>query len=210
MMGSHKREAGRRAPRQTLTDWARARAAGVLAPLARWLGRLGVRANTITAVGFLLQLGVSALFVTERLRWGGVLLSLVAPLDALDGAVARATGSDGPFGAFLDSTLDRLSDAALILSLAAYQFRLGALTEGALFLGALVLSLMVSYTRARAEALGVGCTVGLATRLERVLLIAVLSTLGLVKILAWVLALLSLITFLQRMVHVYRACFQQD
>jgi CDP-diacylglycerol--glycerol-3-phosphate 3-phosphatidyltransferase len=189
-----------------LTDWARARASGVLEPLAGWLGRLGVGANAVTVVGFLLQVGVSGLFATGRLRWGGVVLSLVAPLDALDGAVARETGSDGPFGAFLDSTLDRLSDAALVLGLAAQRYQVGALMEAALLVGALVFALMVSYTRARAEALGAGCTVGLLTRLERILLIVLLSTLELISVLAWALALLSLVTFLQRVVHVYRVC----
>ncbi len=210
MVKSGEHETKRRVGEVTLTDWARARAARVLEPVASWLCRLGLRANSITVVGFLLQVGVSVLFATGRLRWGGLLLSFVAPLDALDGAVARATDSDGPFGAFLDSTLDRLSDAALILGLAAHRFWVGAPGEAALFVGALVFSLMVSYTRARAEALGAGCTVGLLTRLERVLLIVVLSTLGLVTTLAWTLAILSLVTFLQRVVHVYRVCSRQE
>ncbi len=200
------REAGQRTARSTFTDWVRARAAVVLNPVARWLGRLGVRPNTITVVGFLLQVGIGALFLMGRVRLGGVLLLVVAPLDALDGAVARATGSDGLFGAFLDSTLDRLSDAALILGLAAYQFQQRAPLQMALLLVALVAALMVSYTRARAEALGACCSMGLLTRLERVLLIALLAALGLTTMLAWILAVLSVVTFLQRVVHVYVVC----
>lgn len=209
MSDSQDRDTRQRAGGSTLTEWVRARVGGILNPLARLMARLGIPPNAITVVGFLLQIGIGALFLLRHVRWGGVLLLLIAPLDALDGAVARATGSDGRFGAFLDSTLDRLSDAALILGLVAYQFQHGALLEVVLLLVALVASLMVSYTRARAESIGVCCRVGLLTRLERVLLIAVLSSLGLVTVLAWALAILSVVTFLQRVVHVYLACSRQ-
>jgi len=204
------REDGQEAGRGTLTDWVRARAMIVLDPVACLLGRLGIRPNVITVVGFLLQAGIGVLFLQGRVRLGGGLLFVVAPLDALDGAVARTTGSGNHFGAFLDSTLDRLSDAALILGLAGYQIQQGRLLEASLFLVALVAALMVSYTRARAESLGACCKVGLLTRLERVLLIAVLSILGFTTLLAWVLAVLSVVTFLQRIVHVYLVCSRQE
>jgi CDP-diacylglycerol--glycerol-3-phosphate 3-phosphatidyltransferase len=199
-------------PRQwdSLTDWVRARAAAVLDPVARFLGRHGVHPNTVTVVGFLLQVGVGLLFALGQIRLGGLLLIVVGPLDALDGAVARANGQERPFGAFLDSTLDRLSDAALILGLTAYYLQRGALLEVALLLLALVSALMVSYTRARAEALGLSCKVGLLTRMERVLLIAVLSVLRLMTLLVWTLALLSLLTFVQRVIHVYHVSSRRD
>jgi CDP-diacylglycerol--glycerol-3-phosphate 3-phosphatidyltransferase len=210
MDDSPEREPEQRAGLGTLTDWARARALVVLDPVGRLLGRLGVRPNAVTVVGFLLQAGIGTLFLLGRVRLGGALLFIVAPLDALDGAVARATGSESPFGAFLDSTLDRLSDAALILGLAGYHIQQSALLETWLFLVALVAALMVSYTRARAECLGAGCKVGLLTRLERVLLIALLSVLGLTTVLAWALAIFSVVTFLQRVVHVYLVCSRQE
>lgn len=188
----------------TLTDWARARVRWILNPVARLLGRLGLHPDTISLVGFLLQAGVGVLFFLGRVRLGGALLIIVAPLDALDGAVARATGKQDLFGAFLDSTLDRLSDAILVLGLAGWRYQQGAFVEVVLLAVALVSALMVSYSRARAESLGVSCRVGLLTRLERVLLIAVLSVLGLTAVLAWSLAILSVVTFLQRVVHVYR------
>jgi CDP-diacylglycerol--glycerol-3-phosphate 3-phosphatidyltransferase len=190
----------------TLTDWARTRAGVVLTPAARFLGRLGIHPNTLTVVGFLLQIGVGALFALGWVRQGGWLLLVVAPVDALDGAVARAVGKESAFGAFLDSTLDRLSDAALILGLVGHYLRRGAQLEVGLLLVGLVASLMVSYTRARAESLGLPCRVGLLTRMERILLIAVLSALGLTSVLAWVLALLSVFTFLQRVAYVRAAC----
>ncbi len=194
----------RRGPCDSLTDWVRARTAAVLDPVARFLARRGVHPNAVTVAGFLLQAGVGTLFALGHVRRAGLVLLVVAPLDALDGAVARAAGQDGPFGAFLDSTLDRLSDAALILGLTAYHLQRGALLQVGLLLAALVAALMVSYTRARAEALGLSCKVGLLTRMERIALIAVLSALGLTTPLAWALAVLSLFTFVQRVVHVYR------
>lgn len=194
---------------KTLTDWARSRAESVLDAVGRPLSQLGIPPNAITFTGFLLQVGVGMLFFRGLNRVGGLVLLLVAPLDALDGAVARAGGRDGPFGAFLDSTLDRFSDAALILGLTAHQLGQGQMLEAALFLVALVAALMVSYTRARAEALGISCQVGLATRLERVFLIVLLTVLGLTQLLAWTLVVLSIVTVLQRMLHVYMT-FSRD
>lgn len=192
-----------RRQRDSLTDLVRARAAAVLEPVGGSLARFGIHPNTITLVGFLLQAGVAGLFALGHARWGGVLLLLVAPLDAVDGAVARASGNETPFGAFLDSTVDRVSDAVLILGLTAYRFQEGMLLQVGLLLVALVAALMVSYTRARAEALGLSCKVGLVTRMERILLIAVLAALGLFGVLAWTLAILSTVTVFQRVLHVY-------
>jgi CDP-diacylglycerol--glycerol-3-phosphate 3-phosphatidyltransferase len=199
-------ETERRGRWDTLTDWVRARAWAVVNPAARLLGRLGIHPNTLTVVGFLLQVGVGALFALGRIRWGGGLLFIIAPVDALDGAVARAVGKESAFGAFLDSTLDRLSDAVLILGLTGHYLRQGAQLEVALLLLALVAALMVSYTRARAESLGLSCRVGLLTRMERILLIAVLAALGLTTVLVWALAVLSVFTFLQRVARVYTVC----
>jgi len=209
-MGLKKREAERRGRWNTLTEWVRARAEVVISPVARLLGRWGLHPNSLTIVGFLLQVGVSALFAVGRIRWGGGLLLVFAPLDALDGAVARATGKVSVFGAFLDSTLDRLADAALILGLAWHMASQGAQLEVALLLAGLVAALMVSYTRARAESLGIPCKVGIVTRMERILLIGVLSALGLVSVLAWALAVLSLVTLGQRVAQVYACCLQGE
>ncbi len=193
-----------------LTDRVRARAAAILEPVGRFLAGMGIHPNIVTLVGFLLQAGVGALFALGRGRWGGLLLLVVAPLDALDGAVARAGGKDTPFGAFLDSTVDRFSDAVLILGLTVHRYQEGLLLEVGLLLVALVAALMVSYTRARAEALGLSCKVGLVTRMERILLIAVLSALRLFTVLVWALAILSAVTVVQRVAHVYRASSSRE
>ncbi|TET52785.1 MAG: CDP-alcohol phosphatidyltransferase family protein [Anaerolineales bacterium] len=196
-----RRERGRR---ETLTDWARAQAGAVLTPIARGLAKLGIHPNTITIIGMLLQVGVGAVFATGRITLGGWLLVIVGPLDALDGSLARALGRKSEFGAFLDSTMDRLSDAALISGILIWFVQQGALPEVVLLLIALVSAMWVSYIRARAEALGLSCKVGLLTRLERVTLIIVLAVLGQPTVLAWALAVLSVFTAVQRIVHVYR------
>ncbi len=199
---------GRRRKRwETLTDWARAKGAIILRPLANFMARLGIHPNTITLFGMLLQVGVGVVFGLGYLTLGGWLLLVVSPVDALDGLLARTLGKQSRFGAFLDSTFDRISDAALILGLAAHYIQRGNLLNVALLLVALVASLMVSYVRARAEALGFACKGGLLTRMERILLIGVLSAFGLHAVLPWALpgalAVLSAFTMIQRIVTIY-------
>jgi CDP-diacylglycerol--glycerol-3-phosphate 3-phosphatidyltransferase len=174
------------------------------------VGRLGIHPNTITLVGMLLQVGIGVLFGFGYLRLGGVLLLVVSPVDALDGLLARTLGKQSRFGAFLDSTFDRISDASLILGLAAYDIWRGDYLSVALLLVATVASMMVSYVRARAEALGFSCKVGLLTRLERILLIGVLSAVGLHQPLVWALAILSAFTMVQRIVSIYRVSLSES
>src|SRR2546423_721545 len=138
----------------------------LLAPVARVLIRGGVHPNVITTVGTLVFIGAGVAFAYGAIRWGGVLLLLSGLLDLLDGQVARSGGMTTAFGAFYDSTLDRVGEGALYTGLILY-FLHGPLALGlvapAVIAGlvALVASLLVSYTRARAEALGVDCRVGL-------------------------------------------------
>ncbi|GAG32249.1 unnamed protein product, partial [marine sediment metagenome] len=178
----------------SLTDWARTQAGVLLMPIARAMGRLGIHPNAITVLGMLLQAGVGVVFALGYITLGGWLLLVVAPVDALDGALARALGKESRFGSFLDSTLDRLSDAALILGLTAHYIHGGAHLKVALLLISLVAAMMVSYIRARAEALGFPCKVGLLTRMERIALIGALSAVGLPTVMIWVLAVLSVFT----------------
>jgi CDP-diacylglycerol--glycerol-3-phosphate 3-phosphatidyltransferase len=188
---------------ETLTDWARAQAAVFTVPIARALGRLGVHPNTVTILGLMLQVGVAVVFGLGYLRLGGWLLLVVAPIDALDGALARALGKQSRFGALLDSTLDRIADAVLILGLTAFYLQQGASLAVTLLLISLVATMLVSYVRARAEALGFACKVGLLTRMERILLIGALSGLGLPMVMIWLLTVLSVFTVCQRIVHIY-------
>ena len=190
----------------------------LIGPLARLLIAGGVHPNTITTVGTALVVGSGVAFGLGAIRWAGALLLVSGILDLLDGQVARQGGKTTTFGAFYDSTLDRIGEGAVFAGLIFYFFngplpadmKQRAIAAG---LVALVASLLVSYTRARAEALGVENKVGIAPRAERILLLGVPALLmgagpgrpGVV--LFWivaVLALVSAITVIQRVVHVAR------
>ncbi len=173
-------------------------------PLALFLARAGIQANWLTYTGFVLNLGVAALVIEGWLSLAGVVFLLVNALDFLDGAVARAAGTAGRYGAFLDSVLDRYSEAVVFVGLLIWFARLGdtpALTATAL---ALIGSFMVSYCRARAEGLGLDCEVGLLQRPERIVILGI----GMIApdyLLTPVLILLAVLTNLtaaQRMRHV--------
>ena len=179
-------------------------------PITCAMGQLGIHPNTITVLGMLMQAGVGVLFGLGYITLGGGLLLIVAPVDALDGALARALGKQSRFGAFLDSTLDRLADAALILGLTVYFLQQGKPVAIALCLVSLVAAMMVSYTRARAESLGFACKVGLLTRFERIVLIGALSAVGLPMVMVWGLAVLSAFTVVQRILHVYAVSRHED
>jgi len=194
----------------TVTDWARTQAGVILMPIVRVMGRLGIHPNTITILGLLLQSGVGVVFGLGHIQLGGWLLLLVAPVDALDGALARVLGKESRFGAFLDSTLDRFSDATLILGLMVHYLRQGASVEVVVAFVAMVGAIMVSYTRARAEAMGFDCKVGLLTRMERIVLIGALSAVGLPTVMLWTLAGLSIFTVVQRVLHVYALSRQEE
>ncbi|ETK30438.1 CDP-alcohol phosphatidyltransferase [Microbispora sp. ATCC PTA-5024] len=185
----------------------------IMTPLGRALARLGISPDVITAVG---TLGVvaSALFFYPRgmLFAGTLVITFFVFADLLDGVLARMTGSGSTWGAFLDSTLDRLGDSAIFSGLILY-FVLEKEPEillAGVALFCLVAGALVSYAKARAEGLGMTANVGLAERGERLVVVLVaagLSGLGVPYILAaglWLLAAASAVTVVQRMVHVYR------
>ena len=141
-------------------------------PLAQLLAKTSITPNAITWFGFLLALGAAALITTGHLFAAGFVVLLAAFFDILDGALARQTNQTTHFGAVLDSTLDRLSEAVLLLGILFLYAREQAVAEILLVSLALVGSLLVSYIRARAEAVGLECQVGLFTRVERVIVLA--------------------------------------
>lgn len=195
---------GKRQGYESLTDWAREAAQVVTFPIARFLARYHVHPNTLTLIGCLLNVGIAVVLSTGRLTLGGWLLALTAPLDALDGALARVMGQQSRLGAFLDSTLDRVSEAALLSGLAAHFLRQGFGLEVVLAFVALAGSMLVSYTRARAEGLGVSCKGGIFTRMERVAVLTAGLILGLPTATLWVLAIGANLTALQRILYVYQ------
>jgi CDP-diacylglycerol---glycerol-3-phosphate 3-phosphatidyltransferase len=170
--------------------------------------------NAISMTGLVGNL-IAAVLVTQRLFFlAGIAFILGSVMDTLDGRYSRMSGKGTPFGAFLDSTLDRVEEGIVLTAVAAYFASEGDELAVAAVVVAVLFSLMVSYTRARAEALGVECKVGLATRAVRVVIIAAGllfakgAGLGDFELLApaiYLLAALTVITTFQRIFHVRRA-----
>ncbi len=173
--------------------------ARILDPIVRALARVGVTPNALTIAGFAGNAIAAAFVVQGWLVAAGVVVLLASALDMLDGALARATNQVTPFGGVFDSVLDRLSEAVVLFGICWYQLDLGNREEALLAFVAVVGSLMVSYTRARAEAAGVMLKDGLFTRAERVVLTGAALILGLLRPALWLLAVLTLLTTLQRL-----------
>ena len=173
------------------------------------LAKTGLSPNALTLFGFAVTLAVAWVLSTGRFFSGGLLVLFSGAFDFLDGALARATGRSTKFGAFLDSTLDRFSDAALFLGLLAYYASQGSHYQVILIGAALTGSLATSYARARAEGLGLKDEVGFFTRTERIILLAIGLIIGhwhsdAMVVVLWIIAVLSNLTALQRIYHVWR------
>lgn len=173
-------------------------------PVGQALARTGISPNVLTTVGCLLNFGVAAVIAFGSLSIGGVLILVAGAFDMLDGALARAAGRTTTFGAFLDSTLDRYSEAAIFLGVFVEGALRGDLQVQLLAYAAAIGSLMVSYARARAEGLGLRNSVGILQRPERVILLGVGLIFGLEVYALWILAILTNLTALHRILHVRR------
>ena len=174
------------------------------APLTRVFERLHVTPNQITVVGAVLNLGAAVLVAWDELFIAGLVFVVASCFDLLDGALARLAQKVTPFGAFLDSTLDRASEGAILIAVAYLFARQGHPVDVAVVMVALLGSLLVSYTRARAEALGLQCKVGLMSRPERIVLISIGLFLDVLPYVIYILAALTTFTVIQRVVHTYR------
>ncbi len=173
-------------------------------PLAALLLRHNVTPNAVTWLALVLAALSAVLVLYERPVLGGLLFLVASAFDLLDGAVARLGQLESRLGAFLDSTLDRVSEGLLLAAMAAVFARQEMGLAAALCVLVLLTAMLVSYARARAEALGTDCTVGIATRAERVILLVFGLVSGfLVEALA-LLLVLSTITVVQRLRHTFR------
>ncbi|MBI3013705.1 MAG: CDP-alcohol phosphatidyltransferase family protein, partial [Candidatus Tectomicrobia bacterium] len=144
----------------------------LLSPLLKALSRLRIHPNALTVIGLLIN-GVAAVqFANGRVRWGGLLILGAGIFDYLDGALARYSRRTSPFGAFLDSTIDRYSDMTLLTGILIFFMRQNEAGLVLLTCATLAGFVMVSYTRARAESLIPDCTVGLMERAERLILLS--------------------------------------
>ncbi len=194
-----------------LNTVARSAVSRLLNPLGAALGRRGVSPDAITVLGTAGVVVGSVVFAARgELFWGFVVVSISLLTDLVDGAVARATGRQSSWGAFLDSTMDRLADGAIFCSLAywlATQERWSAVIAA---LACLLTGFIVSYAKARAEGLGMTCNVGIAERAERLIIIGVGGVLAIAGVrlaidgALWLLTVLAVITIGQRMTVVWR------
>lgn len=199
-----------------LNRYARAFFTKVFTPIARLLLRLGVSPDVVTVIGTLgVCFGALFFFPRGELFWGVIVITAFVFSDTIDGVMARLQGRQGVWGAYLDSTLDRFGDAAVFAGLTIWFFRGGEDHMTAyLALACLVLGGLVSYSKARAEGVGLTADVGIAERADR--LVSTLVTTGLVglglpqvvlTVVLAVLAVASAITVLQRMGTVRRQAF---
>lgn len=187
----------------------------VIHPLISWLVGKRVHPNLLTTLGFIVTLLSALAFHEHHVRTAGFLILFGGFFDILDGRVARLTGLGSKFGAFYDSTLDRISEIVVFFGILSlyddYRSGVGDVAMTYWIMSAMALSLMISYTRARAEALGLDCRVGLVPRAERVVLIGGAALFfgeardGLaLKVVIILLVVLSLLTVIQRIVWVHR------
>jgi CDP-diacylglycerol---glycerol-3-phosphate 3-phosphatidyltransferase len=187
----------------------------LLEPLAAWLVRRRVSPNVITTLGTICSIIGGAIYASGHIRTGGWFLSITALFDVLDGTVARRTNRTTAFGAFYDSTLDRVADGAVMAGLVVFyatSVAHGSVPMVIVCLAAMLGGFLVSYTRARAEALGVNAKVGVMQRPERVVLLSVPQAFFGLALDGWVLGAIivsltvsSWATAIQRVHAVYRA-----
>ncbi|KUM32924.1 phosphatidylinositol phosphate synthase [Arthrobacter sp. EPSL27] len=191
----------------------------LFSPLARWLLRIGVSPDAVTIVGTLgVVVGALVFYPLGQLWWGTIFITAFIFSDVIDGIMARMQQGGGRWGNFLDSTLDRVADGALFAGVAVWFFTGGADTPVAVAaVVCLVLGMVVSYARAKAESLGFEANVGIAERAERlvsVLVVTGFTGLGLPTVVLFatlcLLAAASLVTVIQRMVTVRRQAFEES
>ena len=188
----------------TLTDFLRSRFKGVLDPIALFLNRIGLMPNTVTILG-LAGNTLGAYFLARgQMTLGGILIFLMGPIDALDGTMARLRGDPTEFGAFVDSVTDRYSELVIFGGLLYYYLQQGDWLMVILAYLAAAGSILVSYTRARAQSLGMETKVGILTRLERYLVLSPALIFNIPNIALWILAVLTNLTAMQRIIDVRR------
>jgi CDP-diacylglycerol--glycerol-3-phosphate 3-phosphatidyltransferase len=196
-----------------LWDWIKNGYLRLVDPVANFFVRAGVHPNTITFFGTLCTIVASVIFGMGHIKTAGWFLGLTALFDVMDGAVARRSGKESTFGAFLDSTLDRLADGALFVGLATF-YALSPVHQSTtmmlICMSGCIGALMTSYARARAETLGIDAKVGMVQRPERVTLLSAPQAFFGLALNGWVLKTVIIIitmgawiTVIQRIVYVY-------
>lgn len=186
----------------SLTDRLRSLFKWLLDPIGAFLNRLGLTPNTITLLGLAGNIVGAFLIARGNMFWGGVMVLLMWPIDALDGTMARLRGEPSDFGAFVDSVTDRYSELVIFAGLLYYFLIQGEILASMLVFFSASGSVLVSYTRARAEALGFNAKIGALTRVERYLVLAPGLVFNFPLIAMWIIAVLANFTALQRILYV--------
>ena len=179
-------------------------------PVAGLLAGLGISPNQVTIAGALLGMAAGHTIAHGHPKRGGLLVLAAGMMDVLDGALARLTGKSTKFGLVLDATLDRFSEGAILSGLLIQYARKGSTFKIFLVYGTLLGSVLVSYIRARSESVGIKCDVGVLTRSERTIILALGLLLGRVRLALWVLSVLSYVTAIQRLLEVRRVSDQEE
>jgi CDP-diacylglycerol--glycerol-3-phosphate 3-phosphatidyltransferase len=186
----------------TFTDRLRAWFKWLLDPLGMFFNRLGIHPNMMTLMGLFGTCLGAALVAKGELTWGGLLILFTVPFDALDGTMARLRNEATDWGAFVDSVSDRYSELATYLGLLVYFLNRGDKLMCALVFVAAAGTVLVSYTKARAQTLNFDANVGLLTRAERYLVLAPALVFRIPVVAIWILAILTNFTALQRILRV--------
>jgi len=179
-------------------------ASRITGPTLRVLSRTGVKPDVLTFVGLAINIGAACLIAIHQFLAAGILVLIAGLFDLLDGALARFIRQSTKFGAMLDSVADRVSEAAIFLGLLIWYMSTALDLEIVLIFAALVGSFLVSYIRARAEGLMLECKVGLFTRAERVIVLALGLILNQVFIALWILVVFVYVTVLERLFYLRR------
>jgi CDP-diacylglycerol--glycerol-3-phosphate 3-phosphatidyltransferase len=192
-----------------LIDIRRSLAYRITNPIVRILSKSGITPNALTFINLALNIGAAFVIATGHFLLGGVLVLVSGLFDLLDGALARFTKQTTKFGAIMDSTVDRISEAATLYGLLIWYLARGGSLEIVLIFAVLIGSFLVSYVRARAEGLGWQCQVGLFTRAERVIVLAIGLLINRIFIYSifvalCVLAVFVFITVVQRLVYLWK------
>ena len=175
---------------------------GVIDPIAAFFLKLGLTPNAITIIGLILAAVAAFLVATNRMLFGGLVLLVGAPLDVVDGAMARQLGEPSKFGAFFDSVIDRYAELFVLLGLLIHFTINDHMMGSILAFAAAIGSVMVSYNKARAEALGFTAKTGILTRVERIIVMVFFLIIQQPVIGLWIIAILANVTAIQRILFV--------
>lgn len=193
----------------TFTDFLRVRFKGILDPIGAFLNRLGLMPNTMTILGLVGNVLGAYLIATGKISWGGIIILLMGPIDALDGTMARLRGLESKFGAFVDSVTDRYSELVIFLGLLIFFLQKQDFLACVLVFLAAGGSVMVSYVKSRAESLEYEAKVGVLTRVERFLVLAPALVFNQPIIGLWIIAILANFTAVQRIYHVRSQAYRR-